>query len=193
MVIKARLHSVQGSCGCFYKVSEKVRGKQESLRHIMAPNPKSCWRYFPILCYIYLCFLNKCKNYNWKECSLLNKQTNLWILYLKKKKEKKKLRILKSFGMKVMKAEVICLAPEQVWYCSKNVPHFWAGRTTCRDERALQDPGPFSPWLPHWEFLYGCQWVPVKLAGFMMWTGIQQGLDWVNVVLIKFFWYIKLY
>lgn len=97
VVIKARLHSVQGSCGCFYKVSEKVRGKQESLRHIMAPNPKSCWRYFPILCYIYLCFLNKCKNYNWKECSLLNKQTNLWILYLKKKKREEKIKNLEKF------------------------------------------------------------------------------------------------
>jgi len=41
-----------------------------------------------------------------------------------KKKEKKKVRLLKNFGVNVMKAEVICLAPEQVWYCSKNVPHF---------------------------------------------------------------------
>lgn len=39
---------------------------------------------------------------------------------MKKKRQRKTLEI---FSVKVMKAEVICLAPEQVWYCSKNVPH----------------------------------------------------------------------
>lgn len=41
-----------------------------------------------------------------------------------KKKREEEIKLLKGFGMKVMKAEVICLALEQVWYCSKNVPHF---------------------------------------------------------------------
>lgn len=51
----------------------------------------------------------------------------------KKKKREEEIRLLNGFGMKVMKAEVICLALEQVWYCSKNVLQLSAARTTCRD------------------------------------------------------------
>lgn len=190
-MIKARLHSVKGSCGCFYKVSEKVRGKQKSLRCVMAPNPKCCWRYFLNLCYVYLCFLNKCKNYNWKECSFLNKLNLRFFIWKKKKKEKSK--TLEKFwhegdeswshlfsprtGMVLLQERTSLLS----W---KDHLKGWKGTSGLRSIQSLASP------------LRVPIWVPVsasQASGFMMWTGIQQGLDWVNIVLIKFFWSIKLY